>query len=172
MITKKKNEPRLSMPQKIPPKTAIVSTVQLVKKNCHHASSYLPPGLFLNLSRKAAHTWTQGEKKETMEVGRRCMTYIIPAGFSGLAQVFISHAWSQPFTRITDLLLKGINSRYKSNVYVWFDLLVCLQNGGPKQTDDLNSINSVIRSWSETVLRLDQRRGDDLPVMLTRMWCL
>ena len=87
--------------------------------------------------------------------------------------MFLSHAWSRPFTRITDLLLKGrATSRYNSNVFVWFDLFAVHQNGGRKQKEDLDAIQDVIKSCPKTVLILDQPYGIDRPVMLTRMWCL
>jgi len=111
-------------------------------------------------------------KKET-EVGDLRFIDLIPVEFRGKAEAFVSHAWNQPFTRVTDLLLKGrISSRYNSSIFVWFDLFVVHQNGGQKQKKDLESIHLVIKSCDYTILLLDQPSGHDRPVLLTRMWCL
>lgn len=111
--------------------------------------------------------------KRATKDGDKCFFELIPDEFKGPAQVFLSHAWSRPFTRITDLLLAGrITSRYNSKVFVWFDLFAVHQNGGRKQKEDLDAIQHVIKSCSKTVLILDQPYTIDRPVMLTRMWCL
>jgi len=57
-------------------------------------------------------------KKETIE-DDCCFYDLIPDEFKAPAQVFVSHAWSQPFKRISDLLLSGrLTSGYNMNISV------------------------------------------------------
>jgi len=98
---------------------------------------------------------------------------LIPEVYRGPAEVFISHAWSRPFSRIIDSLLrKRIYSRCNAKTFVWFDLFAIHQNEGQKQNEDFNAIPEVIEKCDRTVLLLDQSSDHDIPVMLTRIWCL
>jgi len=111
--------------------------------------------------------------KKVTKDGDLCFWDLIPKEFRGKAEAFVSHAWKQPFRRITDLLLKGrVAGKSNSKMYVWFDLFSVHQNGGQKQKDDLDSIGEVIKKCGKTVLLIDHQRFDKPPVLFTRMWCL
>merc|ERR1719464_960276 len=69
----------------------------------------------------------------------------------GVAEVFISHAWKQPFTTIPDILVCGRALGFMNrSVFVWLDCFVVHQHPGPEQRADLCLIPEVIREIGST----------------------
>lgn len=93
------------------------------------------------------------------------------AGFVGVADTFVSHAWAYPFLEVVDALecWEAETMEHIGAVY-WFDAFANCQHTAPARSHDWwsNVFKQAIKAIGRVVLVL---QTDD-PIPLTRSWCL
>jgi len=93
----------------------------------------------------------------------------------GLANVFISHAWSYNFMEVIEAIEAFlVDRKYENEIYFWFDTFVVLQHDRPNTTKrDVTWFASSFKGAIETIhTTLVVMLPWQAPVALTRSWCL
>ena len=98
-------------------------------------------------------------------------TELLNASTVGKAEIFVSHAWLNPFGLLVASVRKFISdckTKGREYRFIWLDVFAMTQHSGSFQASELEQIEETVITADTTLVVLDTMRW----VPLRRVWCI